>query len=392
MKHLPILAATLLLAAFATPCALAQSVPSKGEESMFRKGFDMPVGIPHGTWDFDEWPGVDHPVVYKQNYMYNSFPTEKIKIDYFLSVFDANDHEGYLKLPDTLRARGFTDFTGIIKSKSAKNKTMLGIFCHPDDEVLLAGGLLSYAAANGWRVKVILLSNGADGAEGQSDAPSSALGGYNSFGITADGKTVVKNDVMGERKLDIIKKYANELGVPVEVMSIDLTVDGKKVVQLGEAPGLDFPMTFGTASPYRAAIFARLKEIINAEKPAIILGHGKDGEYANYLHKMAHDLTIDAAREYSSSSPVDVYTCFPEYNHQDRITHFVDLNLDKAGAWIRKWSAIKNISFLYKDGNDYDKPWDPNDTLMDGAFVKDYGFTPETGEPPRYEFFQKVNL
>lgn len=394
MHTLRALVLPLLLVALLAPVLSAQQeFPSKANDGMFRKGFDIPVGIPHGTWDFDEWPGVDHPVVYKSEYMYNTFPGEKIKIDYFLSIFDNNDHEGYLKKPETLRERGFVDFSARLRSKTEKNKTLLGVFCHPDDEVLLAGGLLAYAAANNWKVKVLLISNGADGAEGQSDGESAALGGYNSFGVMPDGKTVVKTDAMGEKKLGIIQRYANELGVTVEVMSIDLSVGGKKIVQVGEAPGLDFPQTFGPSTQFRAAIAASLAAAIAREKPSIILTHGKDGEYANYLHKMAHDMTITAVREYAGTgASVELYTCFPEYNFQDRITHFLDLNLDKAAAWNRKWSAIKNISFLYTEGADFDKPWDPNDKLMDGVFVKDYGYTPEKAEPPRYEFFQKVTF
>jgi hypothetical protein len=70
------------------------------------------------------------------------------------------------------------------------------------------------------------------------------------------------------------------------------------------------------------------------------------------------------------------------------------LDLGSAGGKYQniKWNALRTITFLYKDGTDYDKPWDPNDDLMDGAFVKDYGYSPSDGMPPRYEFFQKLDL
>ena len=388
--------AIIVLAVAAVFAAGAQAqtpVPSKAEARMYQKGFDIPAGIPHGTWDFDEWPGVDHPVVYKQEFMYNSTPNEKIKIDYFLSVFDADDHEGYLKTPAVLRDRGIADMSALIKARTARNKTLLGIFCHPDDEVFLAGGLLAYAAANGWTVKVVLISNGADGSQGQTDTPSQALAGYNSFGVMADGSTVVKNDVQGEKKLDIIAGYARSLGVDIQVLPIDLTVSGKHIVQVGEAPGLDFPATFGPGTEYRRAIAASLRTLLNEVKPGIVVGHGKDGEYGNYLHKMAHDLVLDAVKAHATSNPgVSLFTGFPEYNYRDNITHFLDLNLDNGAAWKKKYEAFKGITFLYKEGNDYDKPWDPTDQYMDGSFVKDYGFTPETGEPPRYEFFQRVSF
>ncbi|MDT8325715.1 MAG: hypothetical protein RRA94_16490, partial [Bacteroidota bacterium] len=82
----------------------------------------------------------------------------------------------------------------------------------------------------------------------------------------------------------------------------------------------------------------------------------------------------------------------PEYNYGDRITHFLDLDAAGGEARRRKHAAFQGISYVYRPGNDYDKPWNPNDALMDGVFVKDYGYTPNEGKPPRYEFFQYVDL
>jgi LmbE family N-acetylglucosaminyl deacetylase len=371
--------------------ALAQtSVPSKATPEMFKPGYDIPAGIPHGTWDFDEWPGVDHAVVYKQNYMYNSTPNEKVKIDYQLSVFDKDDHEGYLKTPGQLSEHGFTDFTKVLRS--TKNKTMVGIFTHPDDEVLLAGGLLAAAAEENWKVKAYLISNGSDGSEGQSDDATENLGGYNAIGVMPDGSVMVKTDVMGVKKLEIIRTYAAQLGVPVEVMTVDVTVLGKRLVQLGEVPGLDFTKTFGTGSEYRRAIYEAVERIINDSKPSIVLTHGTDGEYGNLMHKYAGDIVREIASEKGDTRSFDVYSCFPEYNISDHITHFIDLSANNYSARNKKWNAIKNISFLFKEGSDFDKPWDPNDSYMDGVFVKDYGYDPTTAEPPRYEFFQKLSF
>lgn len=381
------IAASLVLA---TVSHAQTDVPSKATPEMFKPGYDIPAGVLHGTWDFDEWPGVNHPVVYKENFMYNSTPNEKIKIDYMLSIFDKDDHEGYLKTPEQLTARGFIDFAQVLKS--TKNKTMLGIFTHPDDEVLLAGGLLAAAAAEKWKVKVYLVSNGADGAQGQSDQPSTVVNGYNSFGVMPDGNVVVKTDVTAEKKLDIIRNYAAELGVPVEILPVDLTILGKKVVQIGEAPGIDFAKTFGAGTEYRQAMYEGIARVIAEMKPSIVLTHGTDGEYGNMLHKYAHDIVRDIASGQDESAPYDVYTSFPEYNFKDKITHFIDLDANGRQALNRKWNCIKKISFLFTEGADFDKPWDPNDNLMDGVFVKDYGYAPTTAEPPRYEFFQKLRL
>ncbi len=383
MKPHIIFIGTFVLLSFAA--AGQRPATKKLDPAMYKTGVDIPLGVEHGTWDFDEWPGVDHPVVYKENFMYNAFPTEKIKIDYARSLFDEDDHLGYLRRPEELTAHGFGDLEQTLAAP--RKGTLLGVFCHPDDEVLLAGGLLARAAALGWNVQVILLSNGADGAEGFLDQPDPNLGGYNSLGVDRSGKITIQTDRMGRRKLDIIAGYARSLDVPISVLTVDLMMEGRRVVQLGEAPGLDFERTFGPGTPARAVIQDSLTAIFSRLSPSILLTHGKDGEYGNYLHKMVHDLVLALSIDFEEQQ---VFTCFPEYNASDRITHFVDLDRNGGQARAAKFEALRGITFLYTTGQDFDKPWDPNDTLMDGAFVKDYGYTPVEGKPPRYEYFQRV--
>jgi len=365
-------------------------VRSTGDADMYKKGYDIPVGISHGTWDFDEWPGIDHAVVYKRNFMYNTVPNEKIKIDYFLSIFDSDDHEGYLKDPEVLQGRGVVDLAKSFSFNDGSKHSVLGIFAHPDDELLLAGGTLSYASDHGWSVKVCLLSNGADGSSGQSDAPSLKLGAYNCFGVLPDGKIVVKTDHAAENKLDIIQQYSKTLGISIEVLSVDLEIDNKKVIQIGEMPGIDFERTFGKSSPYREAIRKRLQELIQTEKPTMIFTHGTNGEYGNYIHKMLNEMvrTFDQGTLGNGK----IFSCFPEYNISDHITHYMDLYSNKKKYIQVKWDTFMAIPFLYKAGNDFDKPWEPMDKFVDGVFVKDYGYNPVTAEPPRYEYFQQIVL
>jgi len=359
------------------------------DRSMFRPDYDIPRGIEHGTWDFDEWPGVDHPVVYKQDFMNNRFRAQRLKIDYFRSVFDNDDHEGYLKSPAELRARGFHDLGKLLDDPGSHRKTIVGVFAHPDDEILLAGGLFAYAAKRGWDVHVYLVSNGADGSQGFSDERSDDLGGFNAVGVMPDGNVIVKTDFMAETKLALIKKYARILGISVTVMDFSLLFDGKRVRQIGEYPGLDYVKTFGTGTKIRKAISDEIESILRKEHPSLVFTHGKNGEYGNYLHQTVHDLVFAAAHMIGRKD-MRFFTCFPEYNYDDHITHFIDLESGGRKAWQQKWSAFKSLSFLYRDGTDYDKPWNPNDDLPDGAFVKDYGYTPREGKPPRYEFFQQI--
>lgn len=383
-----IIAALTFTILFAPGLFAQSNIPEKADPSMFRAGYDLPAGVPHGTWDFDEWPGVDHNVVYKRDYMYNSFPNEKIKIDYFLSLFDKDDHEGYLKTPEVLVQRGFVDLETILAAE--KKGTILGVFGHPDDDILLAGGLLAHAAARGWNVVVFLVSNGADGGKGSRETASEQVDGYNAIGVMADGRTVVNTDVTAETKRDIIRAYAEALGIQVSVLDIDVTINGRRLRQFGEVPGLDFSRTIGAGTQMRGVLQERLVRLLTEVKPDLVFTHGSDGEYGNFLHKSIREMLLAIVKEGNTGVRPEVFTGMPEYNFKDKISHFIDLDRDASAARNRKWEAIRRLSFLYAPGKDYDKPWDPNDTLMDGEFVKDYGFDPTSAQPPRYEFFSRV--
>lgn len=380
-------AVTAILAALVLPSArtLAQNQPHTLDPSMYRIGFDIPAGVAHGTWDFDEWPGVDHKVVYVTDFMYGDGGNERIKIDYRLSVFDADDHTGYLRTPEALSSR-FTDMRSAIMS--AKN--ILVVMGHPDDEVLLAGGLLATAALAGKKVRVVLVSNGADGSKGFRDDADAGLGGYNSAGVMPDGRVRVGTDLMGLEKPGIARRYGQALGVDIDILPVSFEMDGRKVVQIGEYMGFDFKKSFGPGSVMREAMGKAIDDLVFRERPDLVVTHGSDGEYGSYFHKTVHVLVKSAVQKARERFSCTLYTGFPEYNYHDRITHFLDLDADGGVARTRKHRAFRGISYVFRDGNDYDKPWNPNDSLMDGVFVKDYGYTPTDGIPPRYEFFQKV--
>ena len=365
--------------------SFAQAVPHSLDPSGYRVGYDIPAGLPHGTWDFDEWPGVDHPVVYVTNFMYGEGGNEKIKIDYQRSVFDADDHMGYLRTPEVLASR-FADMSSVI----AAAKKIVVIMAHPDDDILLAGGLLATAAHKGKDARVYLLSNGADGSKGFSDDPDATLGGHNCAGVMPDGSVRVATDLMGLQKAQIARRYGQMLGVDISILPVRYELNGKPVVQIGEYMGFDFKRSFGPGSAMREAMQRSIDEMLLRERPDIVVTHGSDGEYGSYFHKTVHLLVKSAVQKARSSFSCALYTGFPQYNYHDRITHFLDLDAEGGQARTRKHRAFQGLTFVYKRGNDYDKPWNPNDALMDGVFVKDYGYTPTDGKPPRYEFFQKV--
>lgn len=366
--------------------AVAQNVPHTLDPAMYRAGYDIPAGVAHGTWDFDEWPGVDHPVVYTRDFMYGE-DGEKVKIDYRLSVFDGDDHTGYLRTPEVLATR-FSSMEEVLGSA----RKVIGIFAHPDDEVLLAGGALARAAMRGKGGAVFLVSNGADGSAGFDDDEADALGGFNCAGVMADGRVRVATDLKGLQKPAIARRYGQALGIDITVLPVRYELDGETLVQIGEYPGLDFKKSFGPGTVMRRAIEQGIEALVQRERPDVILTHGSGGEYGNYLHKVVYEIVRQAAARLRGSMKVELFTGFPEYNYGDRITHFLDLDREGGEARRRKHAAFKGITYVYRAGNDYDKPWNPNDDLMDGVFVKDYGYTPTEGVPPRYEFFQLVDL
>lgn len=386
MKHFPFHMATILALLVATlTSAIAQGVPHTLDPSMFRAGYDIPAGVPHGTWDFDEWPGIDHKVVYVKDFMYGDGGNEKIKIDYKLSVFDADDHMGYLRTPEVLSSR-FANMGTVI----AEARSILVVMGHPDDEVLLAGGLIAAAVQSGKKVRVVLVSNGADGSKGFREEADATLGGYNCAGVMPDGSVRVATDLMGLQKPGIARRYGQSLGVDIDILPVRYEMNGRKLVQIGEYMGFDFKKSFGPGSIMREAIGRAIDELVLRERPDLVITHGSDGEYGSYFHKTVNVLvksTVQKARERFGCA---LYTGYPEYNYNDRITHFLDLDANGGEARKRKHRAFRGITYVFREGNDYDKPWNPNDDLMDGVFVKDYGYTPTDGIPPRYEFFQKV--
>ncbi|MFZ1731203.1 MAG: PIG-L family deacetylase [Bacteroidota bacterium] len=369
-----------------TMSASAQNVPNTLDPSTYRAGYDIPAGIAHGTWDFDEWPGIDHKVVYVKDFMYGDGGNEKIKIDYKLSVFDADDHTGYLRPPAVLAER-FADMNSVLDRAAS----IMVLVSHPDDEVLLAGGLLASAALKGKKVRVYLLSNGADGSMGFDENQDPTLSGYNCAGVMADGSVRVGTDLMGLQKPQIARRYGRALGVDISVLPVRYQMSGKQITQIGEYMGFDFKKSFGPGTIMREAMQRSIEEVIMRERPDVVITHGTDGEYGNFVHKTVNVLVKNAVQKAKNSFSCSLFTAFPEYNYNDHITHYLDLDANGGQARTRKHNAFKGISYVYKAGNDYDKPWNPNDNLMDGVFVKDYGFTPTEGIPPRYEFFQKVD-
>ena len=368
-----------------------EGMPLSMNDSLLQPGRDFPLGVEHGTWDFDEWPGVDHSVVYRNPFRYNSLGNSKNKIDYSLSLFDADDHTGYLRTPLELENHGIMQILHVLDSFPADQRRLLVVMSHPDDDLLLAGGLLAAAARRGWEAHIIMATNGADGSAGIDRKYDEQAGGYNCAAVTADGTIRVGTDSMALKKRGMVARYVRELGVSIEILQVHAELGGEPVREIGEMPGADFDLTFGPATILAEAMRDALRNAVSAFHPSVLITHGSNGEYGSRMHLLVHELVIELYRcgDYPNSL---LFTGFPEYNYSDHISHYLDLD-DSVGRSPRdcKYDALRLLDFLYRPGADFDRPWDPDNGKMNGVFVKDFGYTSLRGYPPRYEFFQLVS-
>ena len=148
---------------------------------------------------------------------------------------------------------------------------------------------------------------------------------------------------------------------------------------------MDYRLTYGPKTKYRELLLDRIKEHIQSIQPDIIITHGRNGEYGHYLHVVVNLLVREAVSLCDFKEKITLFTSMPEYNFDDRISHFLDLNT--LNVLENKHSAIKSIPEIFMPNKDFDKPWDPVN-YPQGVFMKDYGYSPLEAMPPRYEFFK----
>ena len=359
----------------------------------YPKEYDFPVNVVHGTYDFDEWPGIDHVVVYKSIFPFNISENDKYKIDYMASSFYEQSHEGYLKTKDELEEGGFINLDEFFteKFKSNKEVVVLAIFSHPDDETLLAGGFLSWAKRKGYKTYLVVISNGAASIDliNANEIKQNNLN-PNAFGILEDGTEVTQYDRAGKTRVENLHNYGtNFLRLDnIEILKMNQRVNSEIVTEFGEISNMDYAQTYGPRSKYRALLLDRMLDILSSYNPDIVLTHGSNGEYGHYLHLVTNSVVNQAMNLTNFYSSAVFITCMPEYNIDDKITHF--LELDEETTLNDKWKAILSIPEIYQPGKDFDKPWDP-EKYPNGVFMKDYGYSPIEAKPPKYEFFKIVD-
>jgi N-acetyl-1-D-myo-inositol-2-amino-2-deoxy-alpha-D-glucopyranoside deacetylase len=168
---------------------------------------------------------------------------------------------------------------------------LLAVFAHPDDETLLAGGLLALAAAQGRRVVVVTATRGERGEMiGRPD-----LEGTDAVPLVREQEVAAALRALGVREHhwlgDLVDAGA---GAGAGTTATGWTDSGMTWVAPGIAgPAPDAPGTALTSGDLevQAAALARL---IREVRPAVVVGDEAGGSYGHPDHSRAHAILARA--------------------------------------------------------------------------------------------------
>jgi len=185
-------------------------------------------------------------------------------------------------------------------------KSVIGFFAHPDDETVLAGGILAMLARQGVPVHVVCATRGEGGELGEPPV------------------------VLAQRDLGAVRM--RELQCAVQALGASLTILDYVDPVIGPDDLLSpFEADFDTLAQ-QIATLARQK------KADLILTHGADGEYGHPAHQLMHRAVMAAVARYEIKALV--YTVAANVpTIEDRLWNSnqpAHLALD-----IRPWSAAK---------------------------------------------------
>ncbi|GAA1961228.1 PIG-L deacetylase family protein [Kitasatospora viridis] len=139
--------------------------------------------------------------------------------------------------------------------------TLLAFHAHPDDEVLLTGGTLARAAAEGHRVVIVVATTSMDGEAGPDDS----------------------------ERLAELRTSAAVLGIG-RVVHLGYADSGHGAELYPDPPG---SVRFVRAETEEAA--AKLAELIREEGAQVLLGYDANGGYGHRDHRKVHQVARRAA-------------------------------------------------------------------------------------------------
>ena len=149
---------------------------------------------------------------------------------------------------------------------AARERRLLAVLAHPDDETFLCGGTLARYASEGVRVSLVCATLGE---AGEINDPSLA-----------------RRDNMGEVRERELRAACRVLGVR------DLVVLGYRDSGMDGAEDNQHPDAFSRADPDEVAV--RVAEVMRRLRPQVVLTFDPNGGYGHPDHVAAHKAAVDA--------------------------------------------------------------------------------------------------
>jgi N-acetylglucosamine malate deacetylase 2 len=135
-------------------------------------------------------------------------------------------------------------------------KSVVGFFAHPDDEVLLAGGIMALLVQQGIPVHIVCCTRGEGGELGEPPV-------------------VARQDLLGAAREAEVRCAAKVLGASITVLDyVDPIVGPDDVL-------FPFEADFDTLA-------RQFVDIARRRQADLVLTHGSDGEYGHPAHQLVH--------------------------------------------------------------------------------------------------------
>lgn len=144
-------------------------------------------------------------------------------------------------------------------------RSVVCFFAHPDDETVMAGGIIALLTRQGIPVHIVSATRGEGGELG-------------------DPPVVPQRELLGMARENELRRAARALGATVEFLNY-----------VDPAVGLDdvlypFPADFETLA-------RQVVQIARQRQANVILTHGGDGEYGHPAHKLVHQAVLHGVRQ-----------------------------------------------------------------------------------------------
>ncbi len=187
-----------------------------------------------------------------------------------------------------------------------KLRSVIGFFAHPDDETILAGGMMTFMVQQGIPVHVVCATRGEGGEVGEPP-------------VVAD-----RADLGAVREAEL-RCAMEQLGVTVSVLDyVDPTIGPDDVLYAFDA---DFDQ-----------LAWKFADLARQQQATLVLTHGTDGEYGHPAHQLVNRAVLAGIQQYLPGTLVysvaaNVASIEDRLWNQSEPAHFA---LD-----IRPWAAQK---------------------------------------------------